>query len=167
DVTFTIDKTWQEALPFDTSTITQSLSSASGLDPTAQKAQPLLTPGLAGALGDASFLYTFNQLNGLNGIRIPDTHLRGDLPVVSVDSTIAINLSQPSSNDSLVATSTYDGTTDTGVQKVQDITVRYGFESVAVRRAPRFGPTAGTWTDFVTDAQTGFSIGGVAPESLT
>ena len=167
DVTFTIDKTWQEALPFDTSTITQCLSSASGLDPTAQQAQPLLTPGMAGALGDAGFLYTFNQLNGLNGIRIADTHLRDDIPVVSVDSTIAINLSQPSSNDSLVATSTYDGTTDTGVQKVQDITVRYGFESIAVRRAPRFGPTAGTWTDFVTDAQTGFSIGGVAPESLT
>jgi hypothetical protein len=167
DVTFTIDKTWQEALPFDTSTITQCLSSASGLDPTAQQAQPLLTPGLAAALGDAGFLYTFNQLNGLNGIRIPNTHLRNDIPVVSVDSTIAINLSQPSSNDSLVATSTYDGTTDTGVQKVQDMTVRYGFESIAVRRAPRFGPTAGTWTDFVTDAQTGFSIGGVAPESLT
>jgi hypothetical protein len=167
DVTFTIDKNWQESLPFDTSTITQCLSNASGLDPTAQQAQPLLTPGLAGALGDAAFLYTFNQLNGLNGLRIADTHLRDDIPIVSVDSTIAINLSQPSSNDSLVATSTYDGTTDTGVQKVQDITARYGFESIAVRRAPRFGPTAGAWTDFVTDAQTGFSIGGVAPESLT
>lgn len=166
DVTFTIDKTWQEALPFDTSTITQCLSSASGLDPTAQQAQPLLTPGLAGALGDAAFLYTFNQLNGLNGMRIADTHLR-DVPIVSVDSTIAINLSQPSANDSLIATSTYDGTTDTGVQKVQDMTVRYGLQSVAVRRAPRFGPTAGAWTDLVTDAQTGFSIGGVAPESLT
>jgi hypothetical protein len=167
DVTFTIDKTWQQSLPFDTPTITQGLSSASGIDPTAQAGLALAAPGLAGALGDASFLYSFNQLSGLNGIRYDDTHLRDDLPIISVDSTIAINLSQPCSNDSLVATSTYDGTSDTGEQKVQDITVRYGFESIAVRRAPRFGPTAGIWTDFVTDAQTGFSINGVAPEFLT
>jgi hypothetical protein len=167
NVTFTIDKSWQEALPFDTSTITQCLSNASGIDPAAQQSERLLTPGLAGALGDAAFVYTFNQLNGLNGIRIADTHLHEDIPIVSVDSTIAINLAQPSANDSLVATSTYDGTTDTGVQNVQDITVRYGLESIAVRRAPRFGPTAGAWTDFVTDEQTGFSVGGVAPESLT
>ncbi len=53
------------------------------------------------------------------------------------------------------------------MQKVQDLSVRYGVQSIAVRRAPRFGPTAGVWTNFVTDAQTGFSIGGVAPESLT
>jgi hypothetical protein len=167
DVTFTIDKTWQEALPFDTSTTTQCLTSASGIDPTAQKEQPLLAPGLAGALGDASFVYTFNQLNGLQGTRIADTHMRDDIPIISVDSTIAVNLSQPVSNDSAIATSTYEGDVDTGVQKVQDITVRYGFKSIAVRRAPRFGPTAGTWTDFVTDAQTQFTIGGTAPETLT
>jgi hypothetical protein len=166
DVTFTIDKTWQESLPFDTATITQCLSSASGIDPTAQQDQALLVPGLAGALGDAAFLYTFNQLNGLTGILIPDPHVRDDIPVVSVDATIAIGLAQPSSNDSLVATST-GGTPDPGVQQVQDMTVRYGLESIAVRRAPQFGPTAGVWTDFVTDAQTGFSIGGTAPEALT
>ncbi len=164
DVTFTIDKTWQECLPFDTATITQCLSSASGIDPTAQQDQALLLPGLAGALGDAAFLYTFNQLNGLTGILIPDPHVRDDIPVVSVDATIAIGLAQPSSNDSLVATAT---ASDSGVQQVQDLTVRYGLDSIAVRRAPRFGSAAGVWTDFVTDAQTGFSIGGTAPEALT
>jgi hypothetical protein len=167
DVTFAIDKTWQQPMPFDTSTITQCLSSGSAIDPTAQQAQDLLAPGLAGAMGDASFLYTFNQLNTLNGIRIADTHTRQDVPLVSIDSTIVANLAQPVSNDSAVATSTYDGTTDTGVQQVQDIKVRYGFQSIAVRRAPRFGPTAGTWEPFITDAQTSFSIGGAAPESLT
>ncbi|HEX8107719.1 MAG TPA: hypothetical protein VF516_08310, partial [Kofleriaceae bacterium] len=167
DVTFTIDKTWQEPMPFDTATITQCLSSASAIDSTAQAGVKLLVPGLVGALGDASFVYTFNQLGGLTGARIADPHVRDDIPVVSVDSTIAIDLAQPSSNDSAIATSTYDGTTDSGVQVVQDITVRYGLQSIAVRRAPRFGPTAGTWTDFVTDAQTGFSIGGSAPEALT
>ena len=167
DVTFTFDKTWQEPLPFDTATATQCLSSATGLDPTAQKGISLLVPGLAGALGDAKFVYAFNQLNGLNGIRIADPHLRDDIPVVSVDATISLDLSQPVSNDSAIATATYDGTTDAGVQKVQDITLRYGLQSISVRRAPRFGPTAGVWSDLVTDAQTAFTIGGVAPQTVT
>jgi hypothetical protein len=165
DVTFTIDKTWQEPLPFDISTVTQSLSKASGIN-SVQKGTPLLVPGLAGALGDGSFVYTFNQLNGLNGARITDPHLRNDIPIVSVDATIAIDLSQPVSNDSAIATSTYDGTTDAGVQKVSDLNLRYGLKSIAVRRAARFGPTAGVWSDFVTDAQTQFSIGGAAPETI-
>jgi hypothetical protein len=166
DVTFTMDKTWQEPLPFDTSTITQSLSTAAAVDGTGQNATPLLTPGLAGALGDASFLYTFNQLNELNGVRIADT--RGTaVPIVSTDSMIVIDMAQPVSNDSMIATTTYDGTTDTGVQAVQDLNVRYGLKSVSVRRSPRFGPTAGTWSDLLTDAQSAFSIGGTAPESIT
>jgi hypothetical protein len=40
-------------------------------------------------------------------------------------------------------------------------------KSVAIRRSPRFGPTAGTWTDLVKDSDTKFSVGGVAPETLT
>lgn len=166
DVTFTLDRTWQKALPFDTATLTSSLASAAaGIDPRAtQQEQPLLAPGLSGALGDSTFLYTFNQLNGLDGIRISDPHARDDIPLVSVDATIAVNLAQPVANDSMIAGATITGA---GVQQVQDFTARYGLTSVSVRRAPRFGPTAGTWTDFLTDAQTGFSVGGVAPQSLT
>ena len=166
DVTFTIDKTWQEPMPFDTSTLTQCLSSASGIDGTGQSATPLLVPGLAGALGDASFVYTFNQLTALNGSRLGDPHVV-DIPIVSVDATIAIKLAEPVSNDSLIATTTYDGTTDSGVQTVQDISLRYGLTSIAVRRAPRFGSTAGVWSDLLTDAESAFSIGGTAPESIT
>ncbi|MEA2666567.1 MAG: hypothetical protein QOI11_3511, partial [Candidatus Eremiobacteraeota bacterium] len=167
DVTFTFDKTWQEPLPFDTASVTQCLTSASGVDPTAQDGIALLSPGLGGALGDAKFVYSFNQLVGLNGARIADPHLRDDIPLVSVDATIALDLAQPVSNDSAVATATYDGTSDSGVQKVQDITVRYGLQSIAVRRAPRFGPTAGVWSDLLTDAQSAFSIGGPAPQTIT
>ncbi len=166
DVTVSFDKTLSEPMPFDTATITQFLSGGSGIEPAAQRTQPLQLPGLGGALGDASYLYTFNELCGRSGTRIADTHAQS-LPVVSVDATIVIDFSQPVSNDALIATSTYDGVTDAGVQKVQDITVRYGLSSIAIRRAPRFGPTAGVWSDFITDAQTGFSIGGAAPQTLT
>ncbi|HEY5341146.1 MAG TPA: hypothetical protein VIK27_08990 [Candidatus Aquilonibacter sp.] len=166
DVTFSFDKTWQSPQPFDTSTITQSLSSGSGIDPTQSEAQPLLVPGLSDGKNDPSSVYTFNALNGLSGLRIDDpTGI--DVPLVSVDATIAITFAQPLSNDSAIATATYGGATDTGVQQVQDITARYALQAVSIRRAPRFGPTAGGWTDFVTDAQTQFSIGGSAPEFIT
>ncbi|HKF61559.1 MAG TPA: hypothetical protein VKB42_09390 [Dongiaceae bacterium] len=167
DVTFSIDKTWQEPMPFDTASVTQALSKASAIDATAQKGTPLLLPGLAGALGDSTFLYTFNQLTGIQGTRIADTHTRGDVPIVSVDSTIAIDLTQPVSNDTLIATTTYSGAGDAGVQKVQELTIRYGLHSVAVRRAPRFGPTAGSWADLIKADETTFSVGGTAPQTLT
>jgi hypothetical protein len=124
---------------------TQGLSQASAIDPTAQSGTPLLAPGLTGALGDSTYLYTFNQLTSVQGIRIADTRNQ-DVPIVSVDATIVIDLTQPVSNDSLIATTTYTANGDPGVQTVQDLTVRYGLVSVAVRRAPRFGSTAGTWT---------------------
>jgi hypothetical protein len=166
DVTVTFDKTWQEPLPFDTASVTQSLSQASAIDPTAQKGTPLLLPGLAGSLGDTTFLYTFNQLTVIQGIRIADTHTQ-DMPIVSIDSTIVVDFTQPVSNDTLIATTTYSAAGDAGVQKVQDLTVRYGLHSVAVRRSPRFGPSAGIWTDLIKASDTTFSIGGAAPESLT
>jgi hypothetical protein len=166
DVTVSFDKTWQEPMPFDTASVTQGLSLASAIDPTAQKGTPLLLPGLAGSLGDASFLYTFNQITGIQGIRIADTHAQ-DVPIVSVDSTIVIDFTQPVSNDTLIATTTYSAAGDAGVQTVQDLKIRYGLQSVSVRRAPRFGPTAGVWTDLIKASDTTFSVGGSAPQSLT
>lgn len=167
DITFSVDKTWQEPMPFDTASATQALSSGSAIDPTAQKGIKLLAPGLVGALGDTSFIYTFNQLTTLSGVTIPAPNLRDDIPIVSVDSTITIDFAQPVSNDTLIASTTYSAGTDAGVQAVQDLTIRYGLVSVSVRRAPRFGPTAGVWTDFITAADTTFQIGGVAPQTLT
>lgn len=167
DVTFSIDKTWAESLPFDAPSVTVSLALGSAVDPTAQSGTALMMPGLSGSLGDTKFVYSFNQLTGLQGIRIADPHLRQDIPIVSVDSTIAIDLAQPVSNDTLIATSTYSGGTDAGVQQVQDLKLRYGLHSVSVRRAPRFGPTAGTWSDLISDSDTTFSLGGVAPQTLT
>ncbi len=166
DVTFSFDKTYQSPQPFDVSTLNQSLSQSSGIDPTQSQAQPLLVPGLSDGVNDPTTVYPFNTLNGLTGVRIADT-LSQNVPLVSVDATITLDFTNPISNDSGIATSTYGGTTDTGVQQVQDITARYGLTSIAVRRAPRFGPTAGQWTDFLTDAETQLTIGGDAPEYLT
>jgi hypothetical protein len=166
DVTFAFDKTFQSPQPFQTSTLNQGLSQSSGLSLTQSQAQTLLVPGLSDGVQDPSTVYAFDTLNSLTGVRIANT-LSRDIPVVSVDATITLDFTNPVSNDSGIATSTYSGTTDAGVQQVQDITARYGLQSIAIRRAPRFGPTAGQWTDFLTDAQTQLTVGGVAPEYLT
>ena len=166
DVTVRFEKTWQEPLPFDTSTITQCLELGAGIEPGSQSSAALSVPPLSDGLGDPKHLYTFNELVNFQGQPLGDTHLL-DLPIVSTDATIAINFTQPVSNDSLIATSTYDGTTDTGVQQVQDFEVRYGMKAIGIRRSPRFGPTAGIWTDLLKSDDTTFSVGGVAPETVT
>jgi hypothetical protein len=166
DVTFHIDKTWSEPLAFKTSTLTTALATASALEPGSAAATDLLVPALSDGHRDPQLLYTFDQLTGISGMRISDPRTR-DLPIVSTDATIAINFGQPLANDSAIATGTYDGTTDLGVQRVQDLKVRYGLRSIAVRRSPRFGPTAGTWSDLVKESDTAFAIGGAAPQTLT
>lgn len=165
-VTVTFDHTFSSPHPFEMGMLLQLLSGASGIEPATKREQPLLLPGLGNALGDASTLYTFNQLQGMNGLRITDTHLQ-DVPIVSTDATISIRFSQPVCNDALVGETTFNGSSEPGVQRVQDITVRYGLASVAIRRAPRFGPAAGVWSDLLTNAESAFSAGGGAPQTIT
>lgn len=162
-VTVSFDRTWSEPRPFDMPAVTQLLSGATGIEPATRTAQKLTLPGLGGALGDAVYVYSFNQLNGLDGIRITDTR---DVPILSVDATIAIQLNQPVCNDSLIAESTYDGVSDAGVQRVQDVELRYGLASITVRRRPRFASSA-AWTELLSAAQSGFSISGLAPQTVS
>src|SRR5262249_59573174 len=105
-------------------------------------------------------VYSFNELNGLSGAPLGDVHLRNDLPVVPTDAAVAINFTNPVANDMAVAGDTYTAAGDAGEQKVQDMSVRYGLKSVAVRRSPRFGPSAGTWTDLVTVSDTALDLSG-------
>ena len=82
-------------------------------------------------------------------LRLAIPTVRPMVPIVATDATIAVNFTNPVSNDMGVGPDTYGAIGDAGVQTVQDLTLRYGLQSIAVRRSPRFGPGAGTWTDFV------------------
>jgi hypothetical protein len=93
-------------------------------------------------------------------VPLGDVHLRDDIPVVATDATIVINFTNPVSNDMAVAADTYGAAGDAGLQTVQDLTVRYGLKSIAVRRSPRFGTGAGTWTDLVAPADTALDLSG-------
>jgi hypothetical protein len=164
DVTFKFEKTWNESLPFDTSTITQPLSGGSAGSPVVPGNDAhgaLLVPPNGDGNADPKRLYTFNGLQGVSGAPLQDVHGRGDVPVYAVDADVVLDFTNPLANDAAIATETYDSSGgDAGVQVVQDLTVRYALKSVSIQRSPRFGPGAGTWTDLVAAADTELDLSG-------
>ena len=163
DVTFKFQSTYGQSQPFDTTTLTQGLHSGSASSPTAPgsaQAAALVVPPLSDGNADPSQLYTFNQLTSVSGALLQDLHLRDDLPVVAVDADVCIQFTNPVANDAAIATDTYVAGTDLGVQQVQNLTVRYALKSVSIKRSPRFGPDAGTWTDLVAAVDTELDVSG-------
>jgi hypothetical protein len=164
DVTFRFTKTWNESLPFDTATITQALSSGSASSPQAPGKDGQATlhvPPLADGNADPKRLYSLNQLAATSGAALEDVHLRSDgLTPVAVDADVCLEFANPLANDAAIAADTYAGGVDAGVQKVQDLTVRYALKSVSIKRSPRFGPGAGTWTDLVAAVDTELDLSG-------
>jgi hypothetical protein len=164
DVTFRFEKTWSEPLPFDTSTIVQALGAGSAASPVApgnDSHAGLFVPPLADGNGDPKRLYTFNELQATGGAPLQDVHQREDLPIVAVDADVVVEFTNPLANDAAIATDTYTASGgDAGVQRVQDLTARYALKSVSIKRSPRFGPSAGTWTDLVADADTQLDLSG-------
>ena len=160
DVTFSIQNPGPTPQPFDLPTSTRALGAPAAIAPSTQGETALLTPPLSDGVSDSTHLYTFNELSGISGAPLGDTHARTDVPIVATDATIAVNFTNPVSNDMGVGPDTYGAIGDAGVQTVQDLTLRYGLQSIAVRRSPRFGPGAGTWTDFVTATDTALDLSG-------
>jgi hypothetical protein len=160
DVTFSIQNAGPSPQPYDLPTSTRALGAPAAIAPSTQADTALLAPPLSDGISDATHLYTFNELTGVAGAPLGDTHERDDVPIVATDATIAINFASPVSNDMGVGPDTYGATGDAGVQNVQDLTVRYGLQSIAVRRSPLFGPDAGTWSDFVTATDTALDLSG-------
>jgi hypothetical protein len=158
NVSFSIDRSWNEQLPYDQDLLTRPLSAASvvGSGPSGETA--LLAPPLSDGNADAAKLYSFNSYAGTSGVPLGDVHLRTDIPIVATDAVIAVNFTNPVSNDMGVAAETYTASGDAGVQSVEDITLRYGLKSVSVRRSPRYGSGAGVWTDLVAPSDTALDI---------
>jgi hypothetical protein len=154
NVSFSIDRSWNEQLPYDQDLLNRPLSAASvvGSGPAGETA--LLAPPLSDGNSDAAKLYTFDDFVGISGVSLGDVHLRTDIPIVATDAVIAVNFTNPISNDMGVAAETYTASGDAGVQNVKDITLRYGLKSIAVRRSPRYGTGAGVWTDLVAPSDT-------------
>jgi hypothetical protein len=163
DVTFRFEEPIGHAQPFDNEILNPPLSSAGASGPAPVPAggpAALLTPPLSDGNADATALYTFNGLAAVTGAAVEDVHLRQDVPIVAVDADISIEFANPVANDAAIATDTYTGGSDLGVQQSGDLTVRYALTSIAIQRSPRFGPGAGTWTDLVAPIDTELDVTG-------
>jgi hypothetical protein len=162
DVTFRFELPIGQSQPFDTSTLTQALGSASAASPAAPGSDgvaALSVPPLSDGNADPTRMYTFNQLSAVSGAALEDVHLL-DLPIVDVDADVSVEFTNPVANDAAIATDTYVEGIDLGVQKVQDLTVRYALTSISIKRSPRFGSEAGTWSDLVAAVETELDVAG-------
>jgi hypothetical protein len=160
NVSFSLDKTWNQQQPYDVPLLPPALSNASTIGLKSASEIALFAPPLSDGNTDAAQLYSFNNLVSVSGVPLGDVHLRTDIPILATDATVALNFTNPVSNDMGVAADTFGSAGDAGVQQVKDITLRYGLKNIAVRRSPRYGAGAGTWTDFVAQTDTALDLSG-------
>ena len=87
----------------------RSLSPAAGDRPDGAEARPRCSRRAGRRARRREFPLHVQPADGVQGIAHRRRIRRDDIPIVSVDSTIAIDFTQPVSNDTLIATTTYDG----------------------------------------------------------
>jgi len=160
DVSFSIARSSDTNRPYDAKLMNRSLASASSIGTAGAREAALLMPALSNGDSNPASLYSFNGFMGLSSGSAGDIHTRTDIPIIATDATVAVNFTNPISNDMGIAPETYSALGDPGVQNVKDLTLRYGLKSISVRRSPRYGSGAGVWTDFVAAEDTALDLSG-------
>lgn len=150
DVTFRFEKIWDQSRPELMEAISTPLIEAGAIDPGAQKQESIaVTPITGGAINERE-VYSMNQLRAFGPPSLPAGALEALTPV-GVDSVIALNF-KPSVDDRLsVGENTPPGA---GTQQSNELTATYELVEIAVRRRPRFGPSAGVWTTLLAPEDT-------------
>jgi hypothetical protein len=160
DVSFSISgHSYNSSQPMDSPLLNAPLNSGdAGSGGAGSAAVAMHVPALSDGNTDPNRLYSLNELNQVTGASIAAVVLPDDLVAVAVDADIAITFTNPLANDAAIATQSYPVTTDPGLQKVQDLSVRYALKSVQIQRRPRFG--GGDWTDLLSVVDTALDQGG-------
>ncbi|WP_327085605.1 hypothetical protein OIE66_25020 [Nonomuraea sp. NBC_01738] len=146
DVTFRVERVRNTPQPEAMPVLSAPLSAATVREP------GLTTEGRA-AITALAGLHTIDQLRGLSAGPISEA-VWNSLTPVSVDSTLALDLSVPVTNDTTVAPATAAGAgrQSAAAPAENHLSTAYTLVRVAVRRRPRFGPGAGVWTDLLAPA---------------
>jgi hypothetical protein len=106
---------------------------------------PIAVSPLAGTVLDEKATFAIGELIGLTPPLWPAETLAG-APPVAVDSVVALHF-KPSVDDRLVFGQVTPP--DVGVQASADVSTRYELVEIGIRRRPRFGPNAGSWTTLI------------------
>lgn len=145
DFDFEISKKWpdEDTAAFAIPLLNRVLRSASAFTYATNTTVPLIVPPvLRSGNPDTATLYSFEELLSVQGATAASVDL-SKVPVVPTDARVSMEMTNPLSNDSVLA----GAGNDAGVQTVKDVTLRYALASVTVRRRPRRGSTAWVVSD--------------------
>lgn len=148
DKTFRFDKTFNQPQLEQMSTVSTPVIESSAY-PLAQSDEiPVATsPLMAGAL-DPAATFNLSQLNGITPPAWPADVLAQAVPV-AIDSTVALHF-KAAVDDKLAFGQITPPNVST--QTCSDVSAKYELVEMGIRRTPRFGPGAGTWTTLIDPA---------------
>lgn len=142
DVTLRFQHVWGGPDPERLPTLSMPLESGRAFGPDRAATPGILVPRSTGESSDAKAVYSIQGLRSLAPV-LATTQALDALPLLSVDSTIALDLRVAVDSRLSVVGPTPAGA---GEQKTEEFTARYEITSLGIRRKPRFGSLSSTWT---------------------
>lgn len=142
DVTLRFQHVWGGPDPERLPTLSMPLESGRAFGPDRAASPGVLVPRSTGESSDAKAVYSIQGLRSLAPV-LATTQALDALPLLSVDSTIALDLRVAVDSRLSVVGPTPAGASE---QKTEEFTSRYEITSLGIRRKPRFGSLSTTWT---------------------
>ena len=160
DVSFSIDKSWNEQLPYDVDLLARP--PFRWIRDRIRATQRDGAPGasLSDGNSDPALIYSFNNFAGLSGVPLGDVHLRTDIPHRRNQCDHRNQFHQPHFKRHGRGLRYLRRRRRRGRSKRERLTVRYALKSISVRRSPRYGAGAGSWTDLVLPTDTALDVMG-------
>lgn len=150
DVTLRFQHVWGAPEPEKLETLSLPLGTGTALGPDRNASGGVLVQRLGGEPDDPKALYSIEGLRGLAPAEATSQALDA-LPLVSVDSTISLDLRVAVDSHLTVVGPTPPGASE---QKTEDFTAHYELKSVGIRRRPRYGTGSPAWTTLLAPSST-------------
>ncbi len=155
DVTFRFDKVWESPQPGKAPVISSPLTGSGALNPGTRRNESLLVTAPGGGALNEQALFSMDQARAMADPAVPDAEL-AKLTPVTIDATIGLDFKPSLDNKTTVGGNTPLGAGSQAPTSpaVNDLKTTYEMVEIGIRRRPRFGAGAGTWTDLLTPQQT-------------
>ncbi len=155
DISYRFDRTWEDKQLENVEVFSTPLIGASAVDAAKSTQQIQVTP-LTGTAIDERAIFCIAELQNANKLALPAGGLGDKVPVVAIDSVIAIDFMPAVDNKSSKGSSTTSGD---GIQMAKPpakntLSTAYEVTAFSVSRRPRFGPGAGKWIDCIAPGDT-------------
>lgn len=150
DVTLRFQHVWGGPDPERLSTLSIPLEGGRAFGPDRTATPGILVPRLTGESSEEKAVYSIAGIRSMAPVFASNTALDA-LPLLSVDSTIALDLRVAVDSRLSVVGPTPPGASE---QKTEEFTSRYEITSLGIRRKPRFGPLSAFWSTLLAPQST-------------